>query len=50
MQENNFTFKSDEYIRKVNAPILILHAEDDLVVPYKLGYKVRLCKSGSEGA
>lgn len=40
MQDNNFTFKSDTFILQVNTPILILHAEDDRVVPFKLGYKV----------
>lgn len=40
MQENNFTFQSDKHITKVNCPILILHAKDDVVVPYHLGEKV----------
>ncbi|KAJ8922205.1 hypothetical protein NQ315_004142 [Exocentrus adspersus] len=40
MQENGFTFRTDKFICGVDAPITILHAEDDHVVPYKLGYKL----------
>lgn len=40
MEKNNFTFDTDKYILKVDCPILILHAKDDIVVPYELGYKV----------
>nr|XP_022910144.1 monoacylglycerol lipase ABHD12-like isoform X1 [Onthophagus taurus] len=40
MQVNNFTFASDRHIMNVDCSILILHAEDDRVVPYKLGYKL----------
>lgn len=40
--ENGFTFESDRFICRVDAPILILHAEDDHVVPIKLGKKVSL--------
>lgn len=42
MQENNLKFENDRHILNVDCPILILHAEDDLVVPYKLGRKVCL--------
>lgn len=42
MQENNLKFESDRHILNIDCPILILHAEDDRVVPYKLGRKVRL--------
>lgn len=34
-------FRSEEHIAHVAAPVLILHAEDDLVVPFSLGKKVR---------
>lgn len=37
MQENGFIFKTDQHICNVDAPIMILHAEEDRVVPYKLG-------------
>ncbi|KAF2896005.1 hypothetical protein ILUMI_10172 [Ignelater luminosus] len=40
MQENNFTFQSDKHITKVDCPILILHAKDDMIVPYYLGEKL----------
>ncbi|KAL1516906.1 hypothetical protein ABEB36_000739 [Hypothenemus hampei] len=36
----NFAFKTDEYICQVHVPIMILHAEDDQVVPFKLGNKL----------
>lgn len=38
--QNNFKFQSDLFILSVNCPILILHAEDDLIVPYKLGKRL----------
>ncbi|XP_045462689.1 lysophosphatidylserine lipase ABHD12-like isoform X4 [Harmonia axyridis] len=38
--ESGFRFQSDEYILDVDCPILILHAEDDGTVPYKLGKKL----------
>lgn len=41
MYENNLRFESDKHIAKFPQPVLILHAEDDIVVPYKLGHKVR---------
>lgn len=41
MFENNLRFESDKHIATFQQPIMILHAEDDLVVPYKLGHKVR---------
>lgn len=40
MKSNGFLFKSDEYILNIRQPICILHAEDDLIVPFKLGYKL----------
>lgn len=40
MEANGFSFKSDEYILNIHQPISILHAEDDLIVPFKLGYKL----------
>lgn len=40
MQANNLRFESDKFILNVDCPILIIHAEDDKVVPYKLGRKV----------
>ncbi|XP_074038594.1 lysophosphatidylserine lipase ABHD12 isoform X2 [Leptinotarsa decemlineata] len=53
MQENGFTFKTDQFICEVDAPILILHAEDDHVVPFSLGYKLyeaaRRCRTATQG-
>lgn len=40
MLANNFIFASDVHIKRVNCPILILHAKDDGVVPYELGHRV----------
>lgn len=40
MYENNLRFESDKHIATFPQPVLILHAEDDIVVPYKLGHKV----------
>ncbi|XP_019770812.1 lysophosphatidylserine lipase ABHD12 isoform X2 [Dendroctonus ponderosae] len=49
----NFRFETDKYICGVNLPIMILHAEDDKVVPYKLGVKLYRsalkCRSESQG-
>ncbi|XP_054281651.1 lysophosphatidylserine lipase ABHD12-like isoform X2 [Macrosteles quadrilineatus] len=38
--DNRLRFQSDVNLRNVSAPILFLHAEDDMVVPYKLGKKL----------
>ncbi|XP_055691831.1 lysophosphatidylserine lipase ABHD12 isoform X2 [Lutzomyia longipalpis] len=40
MYRNSLRFESDVHIGEFPQPILILHAEDDLVVPFKLGYKL----------
>ncbi|XP_018324199.1 monoacylglycerol lipase ABHD12 isoform X2 [Agrilus planipennis] len=40
MQENGFKFENDKNIQNVNCSILILHAKDDFVVPYQLGYEL----------
>lgn len=34
---NDLGFVSDQRVQVIDVPILILHAEDDLVVPFKLG-------------
>lgn len=36
--DNGFRFESDQHISEFRAPVLILHAEDDNVVPFQLGY------------
>lgn len=40
MYDNNLRFESDKHIGEFKQPVMIIHAEDDLVVPFKLGYKV----------
>ncbi|XP_071799213.1 lysophosphatidylserine lipase ABHD12-like isoform X1 [Asterias amurensis] len=36
-EQEEAMFDSQENLKEVNCPVLILHAEDDFVVPYKLG-------------
>ncbi|CAG9839300.1 unnamed protein product [Diabrotica balteata] len=36
MKKNGLTLESDKYICEVDAPIIILHAQDDNVIPIKL--------------
>ncbi|KAL4237565.1 Protein abhd12b [Mactra antiquata] len=38
--ENDIHFTSDQSIADVTPPLLILHAEDDVIVPYHLGQKL----------
>lgn len=38
--ENNLRFESDKHISKIECPIMILHAEDDGVIPFFLAEKV----------
>lgn len=40
MHSNLLRFESDQHISEFRQPVMILHAEDDMVVPFKLGYKV----------
>ncbi|KAF3707853.1 Monoacylglycerol lipase ABHD12 [Channa argus] len=37
---NNIRFASDENVNHISCPMLILHAEDDTVVPFHLGKKL----------
>ncbi|CAG05098.1 unnamed protein product [Tetraodon nigroviridis] len=37
---NNIRFASDENVNHISCPLLILHAEDDNVVPFHLGKKL----------
>lgn len=37
---NNLRFESDKHIEKIKSPIMILHAEDDGVIPFFLAEKV----------
>ncbi|XP_050529428.1 lysophosphatidylserine lipase ABHD12-like isoform X2 [Daktulosphaira vitifoliae] len=38
--ENGFVFNTEENLKYTKMPILILHAHDDIIVPYKLGKKL----------
>lgn len=38
--DNGFRFESDQHISEFRAPLLIMHAEDDRVIPLQLGYKL----------
>jgi hypothetical protein len=38
--ENQLLFETDRHLGIIKSPVLILHAEDDLVVPYLLGKRV----------
>ncbi|KFB53914.1 hypothetical protein ZHAS_00022362 [Anopheles sinensis] len=40
MYANKLRFESDQHIAEFRQPVMILHAEDDLVVPFELGYKL----------
>jgi pimeloyl-ACP methyl ester carboxylesterase len=38
--ENQLLFETDRHLRSIKSPVLILHAEDDMVVPFQLGKRV----------
>lgn len=40
MYDNKLRFESDQHIAEFRQPVLIMHAEDDRVVPFHLGYKL----------
>ncbi|XP_044571518.1 lysophosphatidylserine lipase ABHD12-like [Drosophila ananassae] len=40
MYENKIRFESDKHILEFSAPVMILHARDDVVVPYELGHRL----------
>ncbi|KAK7073294.1 Protein abhd12b [Halocaridina rubra] len=40
LASSGIDFRSDDHIVHINIPVLILHAEDDLVVPFRLGKKL----------
>ncbi|XP_020565023.1 monoacylglycerol lipase ABHD12 [Oryzias latipes] len=45
---NNIRFASDENVNHISCPMLILHAEDDTVVPFYLGKKLYSMASRSQ--
>lgn len=40
MYNNHLRFESDRHIGTFHQPVMIVHAEDDLVVPFQLGYQL----------
>ncbi|XP_061897173.1 lysophosphatidylserine lipase ABHD12-like isoform X2 [Entelurus aequoreus] len=40
LETNNLLFANDENVKALTCPLLILHAEDDDVVPYHMGQKL----------
>ncbi|KAG5682183.1 hypothetical protein PVAND_011551 [Polypedilum vanderplanki] len=40
--DNGFRFESDHYISDFHAPVMIMHAENDLIVPLELGHELYL--------
>ncbi|CAK9302576.1 unnamed protein product [Gordionus sp. m RMFG-2023] len=40
LRRNKIYFKSDINVKYIDSPLLIMHAKDDNVVPYELGYKL----------
>ncbi|KAL5287169.1 ABHD12B family protein [Megaselia abdita] len=40
MHTNSLRFESDKYISQYRQPVYIMHAEDDYVIPFHLGYKL----------
>ncbi|XP_031779958.1 lysophosphatidylserine lipase ABHD12 isoform X2 [Nasonia vitripennis] len=40
LYDNELRFESDKHIGKIQCPVMILHAEDDNVVPFSLGEKL----------
>lgn len=40
--ENNIIFDTETNLMNTKMPILILHARDDIVIPYELGEKVNI--------
>ncbi|XP_041668742.1 lysophosphatidylserine lipase ABHD12-like [Cheilinus undulatus] len=40
LEKNNILFANDENLEKMSTPLLILHAEDDNMVPYQMGVKL----------
>ncbi|XP_034530973.1 lysophosphatidylserine lipase ABHD12-like [Notolabrus celidotus] len=40
LEKNNIVFANDENLKTVTSPLLVLHAEDDNIVPYHMGLKL----------
>ncbi|KAG7229142.1 hypothetical protein INR49_013085 [Caranx melampygus] len=40
LERNNIEFANDKNLKTLSSPLLILHAEDDNIVPYRMGLKL----------
>lgn len=40
LERNNIEFANDKNLKTLTSPLLILHAEDDNIVPYRMGLKL----------
>ena len=40
IKEDDLAFQSDHHIKYINCPIVILHAQDDVIIPITLAHKV----------
>ncbi|KAF0297448.1 Monoacylglycerol lipase ABHD12 [Amphibalanus amphitrite] len=40
LRDNDMMFESDRHIANVTVPVMIMHAEDDLIIPYSLAVKL----------
>lgn len=49
LAQNDLGFVSDQRITVIDCPVLILHAEDDAVVPFKLGKALHECALHNRG-
>lgn len=47
--DNGFRFESDQHISEFRAPVMIMHAENDRVIPYELGYQLYRCARETRG-
>lgn len=50
LYDSGLRFESDEHIAEFRQPVMILHAEDDMVIPFELGYKVSGLPSVADGS
>ena len=49
LRDNDMLFESDRHIANVSVPVMIMHAEDDLIIPYSLAVKVTHGSGGRSG-
>ncbi|CAH1983483.1 unnamed protein product [Acanthoscelides obtectus] len=49
LRENGFIFDTSSYLKKIKCSVMILHAQDDSVVPYRFGRKLYEISSNRTG-